>query len=154
MTQAISPGKDVWLDLGRIDRIPVGQGRCFQAGGRRIAVFRLREGGLRALDAVCPHQAGMLSEGILDREKVLCPLHGFAFSLRTGEGLGHPLSVRSYEVRSSDGRILAKIPLSQKPFGARCAPGRTGDGPGFPARSCGWEAGLQDQPQQEAQQKP
>jgi nitrite reductase (NADH) small subunit len=147
MTQSILLGKAVWLDLGCVEQLPLGQGRCFQVGRQAIAVFRLREGGFRALDATCPHQGGRLAEGILDQEKVLCPLHAFAFSLRTGEGLGHPLSVRPYEVRSSDGRILAKIPVSREPFGAPCRSTRIGDGPGLQARSCGSEAGLEDQPQ-------
>ena len=146
MTQFIPPRKEVWLDLGSVEQLPLGQGRCFLVGRQAIAVFRLREGGLRALDATCPHQGGRFAEGILDQEKVLCPLHGFAFSLRTGEGLGHPLSVRSYEVRSSDGRILAKIPVSREPFGAPRGSERIGDGPVLQARPCPSEAGLEDQP--------
>ncbi|MGD9897403.1 MAG: Rieske 2Fe-2S domain-containing protein, partial [Candidatus Methylacidiphilaceae bacterium] len=114
MTQSIPLGEDGWLDLGPIGEIPLGQGRCYRVGRYAVAIFRLRDGALRALDADCPHQGGPLSDGIVDQEKVICPLHGFAFSLETGEGFGQSLSVRRYEVRSSGGRILAKFPVSRK----------------------------------------
>ena len=40
--------------VGRADEVPVGEGRAFTAGGTSVAVFRLRDGSLRAVAAVCP----------------------------------------------------------------------------------------------------
>ncbi|MDD4931885.1 MAG: nitrite reductase (NAD(P)H) small subunit [Methylacidiphilaceae bacterium] len=121
MTRSIPPGRDAWVDLGLIGAIPPGQGRCFRVAHSMIAVFHPRSGTLRALDAVCPHQAGRLCEGVLDQEKVLCPLHGFAFLLQTGEGSGHAHSVRSYEIRITSGRILVRIPVSPLEEGSLAA---------------------------------
>ena len=39
------------VDIGSIDEIPVGEGRTFAVDGEQIAVFRLRNGALRALAA-------------------------------------------------------------------------------------------------------
>jgi len=39
-----------------------------------VAVFRLRSGELRAMDAMCPHSAGPLADGQIDAKKVICPL--------------------------------------------------------------------------------
>ncbi|VVM08473.1 nitrite reductase (NADH) small subunit [Methylacidimicrobium cyclopophantes] len=89
--------KEARLDLGPVQAIPPGQGRCFRIGSSAIAVFRLRDGALRALDAHCPHQGGLLSDGLVDNEKVLCPLHALAFSLHTGAGLHHSLRVSRYK---------------------------------------------------------
>jgi nitrite reductase (NADH) small subunit len=73
------------ISLGHVDEIPVGQGRAFVVDGRQIAVFRLRDGSLRAVDAVCPHRGGPLSDGIADGRVVICPLHNYTYSLATGE---------------------------------------------------------------------
>ena len=92
--------------VGSIDEIPVGEGRTFAVGDEQIAVFRLRDGSLRAIDAVCPHNGGPLADGLADDRVVVCPLHGHAFDMCTGsEASGTEMSVRSYEVAAVDGTI-------------------------------------------------
>lgn len=92
--------------LGSIDEIPVGEGRTYAVDGQQIAVFRLRNGALRAIDAVCPHKGGPLADGLADDRVVVCPLHGHTFDMCTGsETGGGAMSVRSYEVSVDDGTI-------------------------------------------------
>ena len=96
--------------LGPVHAIPVGEGRAFAVDGRQIAVFRLRAGGdLRALDAVCPHAGGPLADAQIDHLKIVCPLHGFAFSLSDGACPGGGLAVRTYPVREEDGEIVVEV---------------------------------------------
>ena len=54
------------VTLGSVDDIPYGEGRAYAVEGRQIAVFRLRDGSLRAVDAVCPHRGGPLADGLTD----------------------------------------------------------------------------------------
>jgi nitrite reductase (NADH) small subunit len=92
--------------IGSIDEIPVGEGRTFAVGGKQIAVFRLRDGSLRAIDAVCPHKGGPLADGLADDRVVVCPLHGYTFDMCTGsEAGGADMSVRSYSVSTEEGTI-------------------------------------------------
>jgi nitrite reductase (NADH) small subunit len=91
--------------VGSVDEIPVGEGRTFAVNGEQIAVFRLRDGSLRAIDAVCPHKGGPLADGLADDRVVVCPLHGHTFDLCTGAEAGDAFSVRSYEVSAIDGDI-------------------------------------------------
>jgi nitrite reductase (NADH) small subunit len=92
--------------VGSVDEIPVGEGRTFAVDGVQIAVFRLRDGSLRAIDAVCPHKGGPLADGLADDRVVVCPLHGYTFDLCTGsEAGGADMSVRSYSVSVVDGAI-------------------------------------------------
>lgn len=94
-------------EIGSLDEIPVGEGRTFTVGGDQIAVFRLRDGSLRAVDAVCPHRGGPLADGLADDQVVVCPLHNHTFDLCTGaETGGADLSVRSYPVAAVDGAIF------------------------------------------------
>jgi nitrite reductase (NADH) small subunit len=95
--------------VGSVDQIPVGEGRTFAVDGAQIAVFRLRDGSLRAIDAVCPHKGGPLADGLADDQVVVCPLHGYTFDMCTGSDAGGTdLSVRSYEVSAVDGAILIR----------------------------------------------
>ncbi len=92
--------------VGSVDEIPVGEGRTFALDGEQIAVFRLRDGSLRAIDAVCPHKGGPLADGLADDRVVVCPLHGHTFDMCTGSESGRTeMSVRSYEVAAVDGAI-------------------------------------------------
>jgi nitrite reductase (NADH) small subunit len=101
------------IEVGRLDQITPGHGRCVIAGRRQIAVFRMRDGRLFALDDQCPHRAGPLSEGVvgLDHasqlEAVVCPFHSYKFALRDGRGLDTELHVRSYPVVIRDSRKRA-----------------------------------------------
>jgi nitrite reductase (NADH) small subunit len=89
--------------LGKVDDIPVGEGRAYAVEGLQIAVFRLRDGSLRAIDAVCPHRGGPLADGLTDARVVVCPLHGFTYDLATGKEVGNGgVAVTAYPVRADD----------------------------------------------------
>ncbi|BBZ46295.1 Rieske (2Fe-2S) protein [Mycobacterium parmense] len=91
------------VSLGPVDEIPVGEGRTFVVEHRQIAVFRLRDGSLRALDAVCPHRGGPLADGLADGRVVICPLHGRTYDLKTGcEVSEGDAPVTAYDVRAGD----------------------------------------------------
>jgi nitrite reductase (NADH) small subunit len=98
-----------WLRVGRIEEIGLGQGRCFKIGERQIAVFRPRGGELRAIGAVCPHRAGPLAQGVVGRDIVICPFHGFKFSLVDGHGLDNDFSIASYRVEVRGSEIFVEL---------------------------------------------
>jgi nitrite reductase (NADH) small subunit len=94
------------IAVGSIDEIPLGEGRTFAVEGEQIAIFRMRDGSLRALGAVCPHRGGPLADGLADERVVVCPLHGHTFDLCSGADVGGGgMSVRSYPVSAVDGAI-------------------------------------------------
>ena len=92
--------------LGPMENIPIGQGVCFIVNNEEIAVFRLRNGGLSAIENRCPHRQGPLSEGIIGAGKVICPLHGHKFDLATGQGNEPHECVRVYKVWEENNRIM------------------------------------------------
>ncbi len=92
--------------IGSLDEVPLGEGRTFAVDGEQIAVYRMRDGSLRALGAVCPHRGGPLADGLTDDAVVVCPLHNHTFDMCTGtEVSGNGMSVRSYPVTAVDGCI-------------------------------------------------
>jgi nitrite reductase (NADH) small subunit len=73
------------VGIGPLDQIPLGEGRSFRIGLIEIAVFRTRHGEVFAVQANCPHRGGPLSDGIVGDRRVVCPLHGYAFDLASGD---------------------------------------------------------------------
>ena len=74
-------------NLGAVEQIPPGEGREFEIEGRKVAVFHLRSGAVRAVQAECPHRAGPLADGITGDGAVVCPFHAWKFDLTTGKAL-------------------------------------------------------------------
>ncbi len=94
--------------LGPVSAIPVGEGRAFAVGDEQVAVFRLRDGTLRATQARCPHAGGPLADGQLDPSTIVCPLHLRAFSFTDGRRAeGERITV--HEVREDRGEIVLQL---------------------------------------------
>jgi len=72
------------VNLGPLDRIPVGEGRTFAVEGLELAVFRPRSGEVFATQGSCPHAGGPLADGFIGNGKVVCPFHAYRFDLATG----------------------------------------------------------------------
>jgi nitrite reductase (NADH) small subunit len=89
-----------------VDQIPPGEGRAFGIDGQQVAVFRLRDGSLRAVSGVCPHRGGPIADGTIDQQVVICPLHQHAFDLATGCSTTGAASLRSYTVAVDGDRNL------------------------------------------------
>ncbi|MBV9320086.1 MAG: Rieske 2Fe-2S domain-containing protein [Mycobacterium sp.] len=100
------------ITLGPVADLPLCEGRAYAVEGRQIAVFRLRDGSLRALEAVCPHRGGPLADGLMDDRVVVCPLHGHTYELDSGcEVANGGPSVATYPVHTNgDGTIRLSLP--------------------------------------------
>jgi len=102
------------FNLGPVDQIPFGEGRAFGVAGEQVAVFRLRDGSLRGLSAVCPHKGGPIADGTIDQQVVMCPLHQNAFELDTGCSTtgAEPLPVYNVETDAERNIILQMRKIS------------------------------------------
>lgn len=98
------------INLGDVSQVPIGESRCFEVRGRRIAVFHLKGGEVRAVDDLCSHAEASLAAGEVDGCSVVCPWHGAKFSLETGEALTAPatVSVRAYDILVKSGKLRLK----------------------------------------------
>jgi nitrite reductase (NADH) small subunit len=86
-----------------------GDVREFTANGRAFCVANF-DGVIKVLNGVCPHEEGPLGEGTIENGCVVCPWHGYAFDLRTGEATDDPtLKVEIFEAKIEGGELLAKL---------------------------------------------
>ncbi len=106
-----------WVAFGTVEDIPAGGARAVRTLIGEIGLFRTGDGRVFALDNICPHKGARLSEGCIEGDHVVCPLHGWKFALADGslaievehEGSG----ARSLPVRVADSRVLVRL------FGSR-----------------------------------
>ncbi|WP_437728537.1 Rieske (2Fe-2S) protein [Sorangium sp. So ce861] len=98
------------ITLGPLAAIPPGEGRAFDVGSERIAVFHARDGRVFATQARCPHRDGPLIDGLLGGCTIVCPLHAQKFDVQTGEALSGGPGLRTYPVRlSATDQIVVQI---------------------------------------------
>ena len=94
-----------YIAVAKTSDIPVGRGKAFTIKGRRIAVFN-DDGNFRALNNTCAHAMGLLGRGRVKNGVVVCPVHGYAYDVKTGAcHTDARLRVESYEVMLEDDEI-------------------------------------------------
>jgi nitrite reductase (NADH) small subunit len=100
-----------WLDIGSVSDIPLRGARVVKTPRGCLAVFRVTDDAVFALDNRCPHKGGPLAEGIVHGRSVTCPLHNWVISLETGEAQGADEGrVRRHPLRVEAGRLLLGRP--------------------------------------------
>ena len=108
---SIEPGDAAsWFDVASLDDIPLRGSRRVTAGLREVALFRIHDEEVFAIDNACPHRQGPLSEGIVHGDCVTCPLHNWVISLRDGKAQGADEGrVSTHPVRVINNRILVQL---------------------------------------------
>lgn len=100
-----------WIEIGRVDDVPVRGARVVRMNGRPIAVFRTVNDEIFALVNQCPHRGGPLSEGIVSGSVVACPLHNWVIDLASGQAHEPDIGCApTVPVMVVDRRILLAIP--------------------------------------------
>jgi nitrite reductase/ring-hydroxylating ferredoxin subunit len=107
-----------WIDLGPLDDLPEGRPALRTGKGRSVAVpvAAVRRGArVDVFVAACSHLAGPLDEGTVEDVRgaqcLVCPRHGSAFDLGTGQPRRGPSAnaQEKLEVRMEAGRVMARL---------------------------------------------
>ena len=99
-----------WVDVIEFEQLPIDRGVAAIVGGRPVAIFRLSDGSVHAIDHIDPFTGvPVLARGLVgssgERPTVASPLHKQRFELRTGTCLDGDLDVSTFPVEISDGRV-------------------------------------------------
>lgn len=89
-----------WVTVAKADELAPGAMKAVDAADRSLALYNV-EGQFYATDNECTHAYAMLTDGTIDGEVIECPLHGGAFEIKTGKGLGAPIfcDLKTYRTR-------------------------------------------------------
>lgn len=107
-----------WMDLGPLDDFPEGRPtlRTGTAGQVAVPLAVVRRGArVDAFVGACSHLAGPLHEGTVEDVRgdacLVCPWHGSAFALDSGEPRRGPAAnpQEKLEVRMDAGRVMARL---------------------------------------------
>lgn len=98
-----------WYDCGNVASLKNGRIQQVLAGGKTVCVVFWKDEWF-AFDARCPHAGGRLVNGWCEEKKVICPIHRYAFDLRTGRGdPGQNNGIRVYKIKEESERLLVLI---------------------------------------------
>jgi nitrite reductase (NADH) small subunit len=101
----------MWVEVCNLDALSPGTAYSHNAGELRIAVFRLADHRLFAIEDRCPHRGARLSRGVIyDTDKVACLDHGWSVCL--SDGAVEPPErgcVRTFEVKVDAGVVKVKL---------------------------------------------
>ena len=87
-------------------------GKLLVEAGERLVVLIRAAGHVYALDDICTHDGGPLSEGPLDVEHgtIECPRHGAKFNLKTGAAtMPATKPTRTHEVKVEGDQIFVRL---------------------------------------------
>jgi 3-phenylpropionate/trans-cinnamate dioxygenase ferredoxin subunit len=101
-----------FIAVAKTSEIP-DPGKLLVEVGERLVVLIHAAGHYYALDDICTHDGGPLSEGPLDPTAgtIMCPRHGAKFDVKTGAALTMPATkpTRSHEVKVDGERVLVRL---------------------------------------------
>jgi nitrite reductase/ring-hydroxylating ferredoxin subunit len=100
-----------WIKVAPVGSLATGAMIGIEAGDLQIAIYSVA-GEFFATDNVCTHAFALLTDGYLDGDVVECPLHAGCFNVKTGQGLGEPITedIKTHPVRITDGVIEVRVP--------------------------------------------
>ena len=98
-----------WHRVAEPDALPDRGMMAVSAGTRGLILVR-QGGSYRAFQQSCPHQGGPLGEGSLEDGHVVCPWHGWRFSVESGQAAteGEP-GLAAFDVELRDDGIYVAV---------------------------------------------
>lgn len=94
-----------WTRSIPVDALPAMGVQVFKSPGAQIAIFRVEDGAIYAVDNRCPHEGYPLAQGAVTDCVLTCNWHNYKFDLRDGACVMGEEAVRSFPVRVRDGVI-------------------------------------------------
>jgi 3-phenylpropionate/trans-cinnamate dioxygenase ferredoxin subunit len=112
-----------FTEVSKIDELKSGTMKAVNVEGRQVLLARVDDK-YYAVDNVCPHMKGNLSQGKLEGTVVTCPVHGSQFDIsngrvvrwlkggfmsKLGKAVKPSRDLTVYNVKVEDDRVLVKV---------------------------------------------
>ncbi len=91
------------------DQVKTGRGKKVTVDGEEIALFRV-EGRVCAVSNMCPHQKFQkIHDGMFENGIVICPMHGWAYDVRTGVSTNASGRLKVFRAEEKNGMVAVFI---------------------------------------------
>ena len=96
--------------VARLSEIPDPGRKVVEIDDQLVVLLRV-SGEVFAIDDVCTHDGGPLSEGELDDHTIACPRHGAKFDIRRGAALTMPATrpTKVHDVKVEGDEVFVRI---------------------------------------------
>lgn len=100
-----------WIDVAAEADLFEGAGIAVTPEGQDIAIFKLEDGGVHAINNLCSHGNAKLCDGFVEGHRVECPFHQALFDVRDGTVSCGPATepVKSWPVKIENGRVFLNL---------------------------------------------
>ncbi|MBI3413120.1 MAG: non-heme iron oxygenase ferredoxin subunit [Candidatus Aenigmarchaeota archaeon] len=98
------------IELCNVKDVKEGEMKPFDIEGKQIMIVN-RSGKFFAVDRICTHAEADLSDGFLNEDSVVCPLHLSAFNLSDGHPTNPPATrpIRTYKIKIENNKISVEV---------------------------------------------
>lgn len=99
-----------WVDVGNETSFSINSYQVFNHTQHSILIIN-REGVFYAVENNCPHENQPLEGGEIEGEEIVCPLHGAAFCIKTGEAKRPPAysKIKTYPIRMENKKVQVNL---------------------------------------------
>jgi len=99
-----------WHDVADVSQVDDLLPMAVEIAGHLISLYRINDE-IYATTNICSHEEALLSEGYIDDDEIVCPIHQARFHIPTGKVLCAPATedIAVYPVRILGNRVLVGI---------------------------------------------
>ena len=99
-----------WHDVAATSQVDELLPLAVEIGERLISLYKINDR-VYATANICSHEEALLSEGYVDDDEIVCPIHQARFHIPTGKVLCAPATedIAVYPVRVEEDRVLVGI---------------------------------------------
>jgi len=99
-----------WQNIAKTDDLPAGSWQVADFDNISVLIFNV-DGNFYAIENICTHDGGTLSDGRLVGNEIMCPRHGARFCVKTGQVTAPPAyeNINTFPLRIENGIIQVQI---------------------------------------------
>ncbi len=111
----IDENRSIWIHIAKTSDPVPRHGTALEVCGEEIALFMI-DGCRYATSNVCTHQFSLMTDGYVEGEYIVCPMHQGRFHIPTGAPQGAPVTrpLRVFPLRVEGDDVLIEFSPSEK----------------------------------------
>lgn len=99
-----------WIKITELENIPLMGSRVIKYEDLEIAIFKTKDGSIYAINNICPHKQGKLSDGLVHEKIVTCPLHNTDVDMLSGEAIGEDYEcTKTYDLKIENSLVYLDL---------------------------------------------